>query len=160
MTLGRKMFTTAPPNGDDATTMSVLPLTEMSVAELFISHYQFCIMRIDDEEDGDSLFIAPCLYEQDGEKLIPPIYGGVLPDAYVFLKLMEFIGKLTANADELTQIRCGQYAFINGVMEILRRDQRLVVTKMRPSDDEYSFNRVDHVVETRHEHRRRALAPA
>ena len=154
-------FSTDPPKGDTATIPS-RPLSEMIVANLFNEAYQFCITRLDDDEDDNPLFVAPQLtheFTSDGDKeIMPPLYGGALPDAYVFYKICKFIAELTANSDEFTQIRCGSFNFANNVLEFLRRDPRLAYSKMRPAHDDYVFERVDKVVETRRANRQRMLA--
>ena len=95
-------------------------------------------------------FYAPCLHiDEDDNKLTVPIEGGALPDAFVFDKVCGLIAELTANADEFTQIRCGQFSFATGVMEFLRRDQRLVLPRMRPLDHGYDLTRMNRVVEGR-----------
>jgi hypothetical protein len=86
------------------------------------------------------------------------MYGGGLPDSFVFHKVCAFIAELTANSDEITQLRCGSFNFANNVLEFLRRDPRLLSPKMNPTRDEYVFERVNRAVETRREHRQRAAA--
>jgi hypothetical protein len=96
--------------------------------------------------------------DDDGNRLTIPVEGGELPDSFVFSKVCELIAQLTANSDEFTKIRCGQFDFANGVTEFLRRDQRLVLPKVRPLDHGYDFTRMNRVVEGRRAHRQRAVA--
>jgi hypothetical protein len=153
-------LTTASPE-DNAASVPSTPLSEMFVAELFVKQYRYCICRIDDDEDDSSVFYAPNLCDNsDYGNVIPILRGGAIPDGFVVSKICELIAELTEHSDPFTKIRCGQYSFIAGVMEFLRRDPRLVVPKMRPASDEYDYARINEVVEKRREHRHQRRATA
>jgi hypothetical protein len=135
-----------------------MPLSELTVANLFIEQYHCVFFRIDDEQDDSCLFVAPRLTHDNGEELPQPLPGEYLPHDYVFHMVCTFIAELTANRDEVTQLRCGRYAFISSVMEFIRRDPRLRSEKQYPRGDEYDHRRCDKLMEGRRANRQRAFA--
>jgi hypothetical protein len=139
------------------TSVSFKPLSELIVADLFLRRYQHCFNRIDDEDNGDEhLFVVPHLADKDNNTIIP---GGAVPDAFMLMKIVEFIRELVKDADQVTQIRLGKFAFARGVLNHVKIDPRLRYPMPRHGrDDAYDPRRLDEVFEGRRARRDELLA--
>jgi hypothetical protein len=139
-----------PRSNPQVSTVSFKPLSELIVADLFLRKYEHCFNRIDgdaDDEDDGPLFVIPHLCDEHNRTIIN---GGAVPDSFLLAKIVEFIRELVKDADQVTQIRLGKYAFARGVLNHLKVDPRLRYPMPTHGDpDAYDPKRLDEVLEGR-----------
>ena len=135
------------------------PITEYTAASLFIARYKNAIIRLDDDEGGPPLFIAPHrIHDEHGDLLPNPMRGGPLTYAFMLEKITAFVNELVADADQITRIRCQSHKFAKGVLAYLKHDARMRPPMRRtPSNEEDDPRHLDACIEARRACRDEAL---
>ena len=124
-------------------------LTESFVADAFCQRYHGLIQRFEDD-DGEVFFIVPTIMrEGDYGPSFPNVkhQGCDVPHSFVWAKIRELLTELLEGRDEFTVVRCNSFPFVDGVWRFMLMDRLMQLEKMRPRDDDYTYQKAHTVTE-------------
>jgi hypothetical protein len=113
------------------------PLTESSVARLYVERHRFAVYR-----ETDGFFIPHKIPESMDDDIVQFTRGGYVPDMYILNQIRMLIDELSVDADEITAARLGSWSFLRGVFAFLCNEPALFPRhrRNRIRDTPFSFD--------------------